>query len=197
MAREMGYEIKLIASTEFNGDFLDIRVGPCLVNEHHPLSSVEGVYNAVFIEGFPVGKTMFYGRGAGGDPTSSAVISDILMCASECVIGGAKQHAFYEFMDHKEIPSSHKNPSKSRFYMKIWAQDCPGVLAKIAGVLGRHNISIASVIQKTFKENDYVPVYITTHHAREWDLMQAIKEMKKIKQDVGVRDTPFTMRIID
>ena len=194
MAKELGYAIKLVATTEETPLGVDVRVGPCLVNKHHPLASVEGVYNAVFIEGEPVGKTMFYGHGAGGDATSSAVISDIINCAIDCVLNENKRFAFYKEMDDNAKVSEFG--SNSKFYVRLLVKDSPGVLAFISGIFASNNISIATVSQKPIG-NDYVPVFLTTHKACEKDMKQAVAEIVNDKQESKLKEVPFVMKVID
>ena len=194
-ARELGYEIKLIASTEMTAEGLDVRVGPCMLDKHHPLASVEGVFNAVFVEADPVGSTMFYGRGAGGNPTSSAVIADIISCASQNVFGGLKHPIFSGIVNEATPMAEYGSPS--RFGIRVWAEDKPGVLAKIAGVLGKYEISIATVIQKTIEGSEWVPVFITTHMAAEKNMMEAASEIGRIKAEANLKEAPFIMRILE
>ena len=194
-ARELGYEIKLIASTELTPQGLDVRVGPCMLDVHHPLASVEGVYNAVFVEADPVGSTMFYGRGAGGNPTSSAVIGDIISCATQNVLGGLKHPIFNGIPNDNTPLAEYGNPS--RFAIRVWAEDKPGVLAKIAGVLGKYSISIATVIQKNIEGSPWVPVFITTHMAAEKNMVEASAEISRIKAEANLKESPFIMRILE
>ncbi|MBN2144192.1 MAG: homoserine dehydrogenase [Candidatus Aureabacteria bacterium] len=200
MAGEMGYTIRLIASAEKMSDGLVTNVGPCLVQKKHPLSSVSGVYNAVFVKGHPIGKTMFYGRGAGGDPTSSAVLGDVIACAKNCVLGNVKHNLYSEHMTQKAV-FSHTGKA-SCYYIRLWAEDKPGVLAKIAGIFGKRSISIASVLQKSPlldesaepKKKSRVPVFLTTHQAHESNILQAVEE---IKNETEMRDDPVVMRILE
>jgi homoserine dehydrogenase len=195
MADKLGYAVKLLAWGESTPEGLDARVAPCLVNSHHPLASVEGVYNAVFLEGDPVGKTMFYGHGAGGPPTSSAVLSDLVACTVECVRGNLKHSIFHENVDINPILAPEGAPS--RFYIRIRAEDRPGALATVAGVLGRHRISIASVTQKEKDTGDTVPVFLTTHPASERDMNNACGELLQIRGEARLKDEPFVMKIVD
>ena len=198
VASSLGYKVKLIASASkiksqalvLGG--LELFVSPCLVNQHHPLASVEGVYNAIYLKAHPVGQSMLYGRGAGGDPTSSAILSDIIACTRECVLGNLKHNLFFEKKE-TDIPIlPHGAPA--RFYVRLWAEDKPGVLAKIAGILGNKGISIASVLQKNVEGGQTVPVFLTTHQAKENDMMEACKE---IHTQAQLKDEPFIMRILD
>jgi homoserine dehydrogenase len=192
VARNLGYAVKLIASASKVTGGLELFVAPCLVNQHHPLASVGGVYNAIYLEANPVGQSMLYGRGAGGDPTSSAILSDLIACARECILGNLKHNLFFEKKE-TDIPIlPHGAPSS--FYIRLWAEDKPGVLAKIAGILGNKNISIASVLQKNVESSQTVPVFLTTHQAKENDMREACKE---IHTQVPLKDEPFIMRILN
>ena len=194
MAKELGFFIKLIASTKETESGIDVRVGPCLVNKHHPLASVEGVYNAVFIEGDLVGKTMFYGKGAGGDATSSAVISDVINCAIDSVVNKNKRFAFYQEMVTSAKVSEFGSAAK--FYVRLLVKDSPGVLATIAGVFARNNISIATVSQKN-SDDEFVPVFLTTHQANEEDMLRSKEEIMKVQEEAKLKEAPFIMKIIE
>jgi len=194
MARELGCCIKLIASTQETESGIDVRVGPCLVNKHHPLASVEGVYNAVFIEGDLVGKTMFYGKGAGGDATSSAVISDVINCAIDSVVNRNKRFTFYKDMESNAKVSEFGSAAK--FYVRLLVKDSPGVLATIAGIFAENNISIATVSQKN-SNNEFVPVFLTTHQASEEDMRKSRDEIMKVQKEAKLKEAPFIMKIIE
>lgn len=181
-AREFGFRIKLLAIAKEADGEIEARVHPTLVPEPHPLAKVDGVFNAVFLHGNAVGDTMFYGRGAGMMPTASAVVADVVDITRDIVKGspprltplsysqGAIKDVRIKNMDDLELP----------YYLRFSALDKPGVLSKISGVLGAHNISISSVIQKGRKAGEAVPLVITTHKAREKELRTAIAEIEKL-----------------
>ena len=149
-ANELGYRIKLLAIIKADNSFdgasggIEVRVHPTLIPKSHVLASVSGVFNAVAVRGDVVGETLFYGRGAGQDPTSSAVISDL----AEAAIALGGQHRSYGFTPHGLYGTC--RPLKdivSRYYLRLAVDDKPGVLAQVAGILGRHGIGISSVVQ--------------------------------------------------
>jgi homoserine dehydrogenase len=175
-ARELGYKIKLLAiaqNLEENG--IELRVNPTLISCSHPLSQVKGAYNAFFIEGDRVGKIMLQGLGAGKYPTGSAVVSDIVDIA-RCY---SSNNALMPIMSNKYILKDVKD-LKGRFYACFYVADKPGVLATIAGILGKRNISIASVIQKERSAKSNVPIVMLTHDAIERDMYDAINEINTL-----------------
>ncbi|MCQ9208924.1 MAG: homoserine dehydrogenase, partial [Omnitrophica bacterium] len=146
-ARELGYTIKLLAIAKREKDELELRVQPTLIPSEHLLSSVNGIYNAIYVSADLIGEQVFYGKGAGRFPTASAVISDIADLVEEL-----KQDAQVgkpQFVYKTSIRSIRKiEEIISRYYIRFMAIDHPGVLAKVAGILGQHKISISSVSQK-------------------------------------------------
>ena len=148
-AGELGYRIKLLAIIKAdggpeNGGGVEVRVHPTLIPKTHVLASVSGVFNAVAVRGDVVGETLFYGRGAGQDPTASAVISDLAEAA--VALGG--QHRTYGFTPHGLYGTCRPlEEIVSRYYLRLAVDDRPGVLAQVAGILGKNEIGISSVVQ--------------------------------------------------
>jgi homoserine dehydrogenase len=187
-AHELGYTLKLLAISKKNDNGLELRVNPTLLPHEHLLSSVSGVFNAICICGNAIGETMFYGQGAGQMPTASAVVSDLV----DVALGRAN----LTFDSIKPLSGSCEKTNvldmstiKTRYYLRYSITDKPGVLAKITSVLGNHNISIASVIQKETKENRLVPLVMMTHLAEEGNLQKALLEINKL--DVVTGKTRF------
>lgn len=174
-AKELGYAVKLLAIAKRSGDSLELRVHPTLIPQSHLLASVNGVYNAIFVKGDLIGDNLFYGEGAGPLPTSSAVVGDIIGIAEQlsCCAKASGPIAFKK--DVKNIKNM--DEVKTRFYIRFSAIDKPGVLAKISGILGKHNISIASVTQKEKISSKIVPIVMMTHEALERDMAKALKEI--------------------
>jgi homoserine dehydrogenase len=177
-ARELGYEIKLLAIAKQAGGVVEARVHPVFIPEDFLLAKVSGVYNAIQVEGDLVGKLIFYGRGAGAEPTSSAILSDVIAIGQSIASG-------------KKVPSvmrqTHLKPVRpvselqTRYYLRMTVADQPGVLAQIAKILGDGSISIASVIQKEADEAKQTAVIvIMTHTAREESMQRALAEMRKL-----------------
>jgi len=179
--KELGYTVKLLAIGKKRGKTVEARVHPTMIPKNHPLASVRGAFNAVFLHGNVVDDIMLYGRGAGDMPTASAVVSDIVYAA------GRQTHPYTTF--YNETQASHElsfeNNWESEYFLRLIAQDTPGVLAEVAGVLGSHGVSIASVVQKGQSE-DSVPLIFVTHKAKEISMMRAIEEIGHIPEVLSV-----------
>lgn len=189
-AAETGYVIKLIAlAQEVNGD-LDVRVHPMMIPMTHPLAPVGGNYNAIFVEGDAVGEVMFFGQGAGRMPTASSVVGDIYDVARDIVNGCPGRLGCTCFREHKIRPIGEVH---SAFYIRMTAADKPGVLAKIADAFGKHQVSLASVIQKE-STGAAAELIFVTHETREKNLRDAlgiISELDVIRQvDSVIRVAP-------
>jgi homoserine dehydrogenase len=183
-ARELGYKLKLLAIAKEVEGRVELRVHPTMVPEEYLISKVDGVYNAVYVEGDAVGSTLYYGRGAGDMPTGSAVVSDIVDIARDIVYNSTGR-----------VPAMAKTSGKksllrmddvlSMYYFRFSAIDKPGVLSKISGILGKNNISIVSVIQKGRREGKAVPLVVLTHGAREKDVVRAVREINRLSIVAG------------
>ncbi len=178
-AREFGYVIKLLAIGR-NDDPLDIRVHPALLPEDHPLSFVDGALNAVCLSGDAAGDILLQGAGAGRMPAAGAVIADII----DVALGRAAAtfesfKAFSQDVPRKEPVGI--EDIETRYYARFSVADKPGVLSKISGILGEHNISISSVIQMERDAVKAVPVVMMTHNARERDMREAMETIDKIE----------------
>jgi homoserine dehydrogenase len=187
-AREMGYKIKLLAILVSTSDGIEARVHPTLIPFRYLLSNVNLNMNAFYIRGLAVGSILLYGQGAGRMPTGTAVVSDLVELARNISSGVKRRVPPLSFSD---ADISRIKPKKmeeviTNYYLRFSALDKPGVLSKIAGILGDHKISIASVIQKGRAEGDRdVPVVIMTHEARERDVKAALAEIDAL--DIIVR----------
>lgn len=195
-AGELGYTIKLIASAEVVQGKLDLRVCPTLVRHRTPLAEVWGAFNAIEVVGDAVGRVFFHGQGAGQMPTASAVVADVI----DLVLGRAAitfRTLPIGCEDPSGIPLADPKEARSRFYLRLRVIDRPGVLAEIAGILGRLQISIASVIQHEPDppvEDGVVPLVIMTHAAPEGPMEQAIDAIEKLPV---VRDKVVRFRVQD
>jgi homoserine dehydrogenase len=177
-AEILGYVIKLLAiAKEVDGE-LEVRVHPTLIEKSHPLANVSGVYNAIYLKGVPVGRSLFYGRGAGELPTASAVVSDLVDVARNIVNGTPNRIPPLAYAP-KEKRIKPVDRVESEYYLRFSVIDTPGVLAKIAGILGKNSISIASVLQRERHEGKVVPVVILTHTASGKSMRQALKEIDR------------------
>jgi homoserine dehydrogenase len=178
-AAELGYVVKLLAVVEDHNGAVSARVHPAMVPVGHPLASVRGSYNAVFIEGEAVGQLMLLGRGAGGGPTSSALLGDLIDAAKNLHSGarGATVGAL------ERRPIRPIDETSSQFYVSLDAADRPGVLATISGVFGQHEVSIQSMQQKG--QGDDARLIFVTHVAREADVaatIRAVRELEAVKR---------------
>ena len=168
-AKTLGWVIKLLAVARNTGDGIEARVHPMLIPQQHPLSTVAGSYNAVFVHGDAVGDVMFYGRGAGEMPTASAVMGDVFSVA---------RHTVYETKGSTKDNVYRKIPIKtidirSRYFLRMEVEDKPGVLATIASIFGNNSVSIEQVIQKS-KVGDDAELVIITSKVRERHIKDAL-----------------------
>ncbi len=185
-ARELGYVIKLLAIGRRQPgagagapDEVEVRVHPALVPHDFLLADVNGVFNAVHVQGDLVGNVLFYGRGAGAEPTSSAVVSDVIEVAHNLNAGVSNRIPLHFGAALAVRPMS---ALETRYYVRLWVADRPGVLAKIAQVFGDHAISIASCIQKETDESaGTAELVIVTHQAREADMQAAVAEFRGLE----------------
>ncbi|MBN1445623.1 MAG: homoserine dehydrogenase [Candidatus Omnitrophica bacterium] len=175
---EFGYRVKLLAVAQKKDNTLDLRVHPALLPMKHLLSMVEGVYNAVYIEGDMAGKSLFYGEGAGGGAAASAVVADIVDICKE--IAQKNLPCSTLLYEDEKLTTVSMEDIYTRYYLRFTALDKPGVLAGISGILGKNGISIASVIQKEESPEKAVPVLILTHRAKEKSMRDAISEIDKL-----------------
>jgi homoserine dehydrogenase len=179
-AGELGYRIKLLAIAKASENALEARVNPTLIPAGSPLASVSGVFNAVFLTGDNVGDLMFYGRGAGQLPTASAVWSDALEIARREAHGIPALESDLPSLARQPLPLRPVEEIRSAYYLRVMAMDRPGVLAQVAGILGHHDISLVSVLQKERARNEAVPVVMMTHEARERDMRAALAAIDKL-----------------
>jgi homoserine dehydrogenase len=176
-ARDLGYKIKLLAITKMANGEIEARVHPTMLPESYPLSTVDGVFNALSVVGDAVGSTMFYGRGAGDMPTGSAVVSDIMDIGRDILAGCKDRTPVTAFRERKLLKIRKMDDITSCYYLRFSALDKPGVMSRITGVLGKNNISISSMIQKGRKVDEAVPVVMMSHEAIERDVRKALAEI--------------------
>jgi homoserine dehydrogenase len=193
-AKELGYVIKLLAIAErAGGGAISLRVHPTLVSQRDVLADVSGSFNAISVYGHALGHCLFYGRGAGQMPTASAVVSDLIQTALGTAALAFKQLRIFadgtpaaEILPFEEL--------RSRYYLRVLAKDEPGVMARVASVLGQNDVSISAILQHESAEKNLVPIVITTHLAKEGALQRAIREINAL----GVIQPPVAcLRIID
>ncbi|HTW95938.1 MAG TPA: homoserine dehydrogenase [Tepidisphaeraceae bacterium] len=192
-AGELGYVVKLLAIAEREQDQVSLRVHPTLVHRNDLLAEVSGSFNAVSVYGDAVGHALFYGRGAGRQPTASAVVSDLIQVGL-----GLTALAFRQLNLLPDGNSAIKllpfADLRSRYYLRLLARDEPGVLAQVTKVLGNHRISLSAILQHESSEGQYVPVVITTHRAREGDIQKALRGLNRL---TTLKPPAVCLRIID
>ena len=189
-AKELGFEIKLLAIAKKEADELEVRVHPTLIPKTHLLSSVNGIFNAIYVSSDLAGNLLFYGPGAGQMSAASAVVADLVDLAHDIKAGLFRPTL--NIMIDKSIKKLREiNEIESRYYIRFMALDKPGVLAKISGVLAKFGISIASVTQKERRRAQVVPIVMIIHEAKEKNLRAAldtIDRLNAIKQkSVAIR----------
>jgi homoserine dehydrogenase len=181
-AGDFGYVIKPLAIARDRGDRIEARVHPTMVPRRHVLADVNGPLNAIVVHGDALGTSMYLGSGAGMMPTATAVVADLIDVARIRLSGGRARipPLGYPMGSQRRSAVMPLEQVESEYYLRFMVVDRPGVLARIAGVLGRSNISIASVIQKGRKHGAAVPIVIRTHRARERDLHRALAAIDRL-----------------
>jgi homoserine dehydrogenase len=181
-AGEFGYCLKLLAVTRDDGHRVEARVHPTLVPRDHMLANVNGAMNAVYLTGDAVGPILLYGQGAGMMPTASAVVSDLIDLARNLrhgVPGRVPALGWESALNTRRLIKP-INDLVTNYYLRFSALDRPGVLSQVSGILGKHNISIAAVIQKGRELAGTVPIVMITYEAREADARQAMAEIDQL-----------------
>lgn len=194
-AKKLGCKIKLLAIAKKNDDDIEVRVHPTIIPNNYLLSKVQDVFNAVYFVSDKLDRTIHYGRGAGSLPTGSAVVSDLISIARDIgcncttrvpVLGFNKEYKSY-------IPVKDINDIESAFYLRFSAEDKPGVLSKIAGILGKYNISINSAIQPTQTDpEEIVPLVFMTYETIGRNVKDAVEELNNSEY---VKDKTVVLRV--
>lgn len=176
--------IKLLGIAENTEKGLVVRVHPTMISRTHPFANVRNEYNAVLLHGNVAGDVMLYGKGAGRQPTSSSVMSDIIYMCRQIANRTAGQLPYVTRLPtRKRLSMADMSEVRSRYYLRITTMDRPGVLAKITGILGRHHVSIASVYQDMFEETSSkrsIPIILLTHVTREADMQASVREINRL-----------------
>ena len=189
-AKQLGFAIKLLAIAKQDKGSIEVRVHSVFIPEGSLLAKVDGVYNAVLVEGDLIGKVLFFGEGAGAQPTSSAVVADIVSVAQDIVLGVGSRIGWRLESDKSIKPISQV---ETRYYLRLAVADRPGVLAQISKVLGDHLISISSVIQQvTDSVIQTAEIVIMTHTAKEASMQQALDELAHLN---AVREISNFIRV--
>ncbi len=171
--------MRLLGIAKDRGNIIEARVHPTFIPLEHPLAAVRDSFNAIFVKGDAVGSLMLYGRGAGDLPTGSAIISDIITACHR-----KNRHKYMDFSDNGGGSGDilFNDDWETGFFVRLTVKDKPGVLARIAGIFGRYQVSIASVIQKDYGK-DTAPLIFVTHMAKELSMQKAMKEIG-LEEDV-------------
>jgi homoserine dehydrogenase len=189
-AAKLGFVIKLLGIAERSGTALSIRVHPTLVPLAHPLANVNDVYNAIVVEGDPVGQVMFYGRGAGAGPTASAVVADLLNIAAWLTVGRTAQQAdgrpqldplLATGAQAGDCPIGPLESLVTRFYVRFLTQDYAGVIGRIGTSFGNHRVSLESVVQAGMRDG-LAEIVVVTHDVREGDFRLALAEIEALPE---------------
>ncbi len=203
-AEKLGFVIKLLAVAKReetalaadtpDSEMLEMRVHPTLVPKTHPLASISGVYNAILVEGEPIGQVMFFGPGAGSGPTASAVVSDILNIAA--VLKTAQEthqlHPLLSCAHQHYCAIAPISELVTRFYARFLTKDSPGVIGHLGTCFGKHNVSLESVVQTGFR-GELAEIVVVTHDVREGNFRQALDEIRTLE---GVDSIPSILRVI-
>ncbi|MDD5525047.1 MAG: homoserine dehydrogenase, partial [Smithella sp.] len=181
-ARELGYRIKLLAIAMLKNGAVEARIHPTMIPSGHLLANVNQNYNAFHIVGDFSGPVFLFGQGAGMMPTASAVFSDIIDSARNVLNGTNCRGPLRSIneADMQQIKLIPMDNVETKYYFRFSANDRPGVLSKIAGILGKYNISIATCIQKARGKRGAVPIVMTTYKAKEKNVRQALKKIDKL-----------------
>ena len=192
-ARRIGCVIKLLAIAELvdkgGSQAVNVRVHPTLIDRSHPLASVREAFNAVFVETQMAGELMFYGPGAGGDPTASAVLGDVVQAARHKVTGGRGPGE----LSYANLPIEPIGASKTAYFIRLDVEDKPGVLAKIAKTIGEQGVSIESMRQGVRRSQDgLATLHLITHRSSEADLADVVE---RLKASEDVREVGSVLRV--
>ena len=195
-AAELGYRIKPIATAQLRDGGLELHVSPTLIRKGRPLAEVRGAYNAVTVVGDAVGDMFFHGQGAGQMPTASAVVADMIDTASGRTDITFRRLELWSDRESK-VELLPYEQTTSRYYMRFFVADEPGVLSQITGILGKHGISIASIIQHEPTSEQHprqVPLVIMSHEAKEKAATAANEEIRKLS---SVGDECVKLRVAE
>jgi len=187
-ARDFGYVLKLLAMGKATDEGLELRVHPALVEEKHPLAAVRGVHNAVFVRSEGMGEMMYYGPGAGSEPTGAIVAADILEAARNLIHEVRNATPCTCLYD---LPVRPMEEISIAYYIRMVVEDRPGVLAQLADCFGRHSVSIKTVIQKAVNGSAAEIVWLT-HPAKEADVQASLAELRRLP---SCKSIPAALRV--
>jgi homoserine dehydrogenase len=191
-AKEFEYSIKLLGIAKKQGKEVELRVHPSLIPQDKMIAKVDGVMNGISLIGDFVGETMYYGAGAGGNATASAVVADLVDIARE---GQSPMLGFKSPLEKSKLAIMPRDEMRTKYYFRVKVKDKIGVLAKIANIMELSQISIESFLQKTeAKKSDTTTLFFATHHCKEANVQNALKEIEKLE---FVSARPIMIRIED
>ncbi|MBE9052699.1 homoserine dehydrogenase [Nostocales cyanobacterium LEGE 11386] len=193
-AEKLGFVIKLLAIAKqyTSSSPLSVRVHPTLVPKAHPLASINGVYNAILVEGEPIGQVMFFGPGAGAGATASAVTSDILNLVAVLKTSTAKPNPLLTCGHQDYCQIAPMTELVTRFYARFLTKDQPGVIGKLGTCFGNYGVSLESVVQTGFQEG-LAEIVVVTHDVREGDFRQALAEIRNLE---AIDSIPSLLRVL-
>ncbi|WP_280563633.1 homoserine dehydrogenase [Chromohalobacter sp. 48-RD10] len=188
-ADQLGYIIKHLGLSKRTEKGLELRVHPTLIPKERLLASVHGVKNAIAVMGDAVGPTLYYGAGAGAEPTASAVVADLLDVARDITTEHHYRVPYLAFSGIDEadgsLPILPMEDIVTAYYLRLLAVDRPGVLARVATILSEQGISIEAIIQKEATEGELVPIILMTHRTREQNMNEAIRQLESLADIAG------------
>lgn len=176
-AKRLGYEVKLLGIAERQDDHISLSVQPTMIRKSHPIASVNGVFNAVYVHGEAVGETMFYGAGAGELPTATSVVADLVSVVRNIKLGVTGQHCIIPYKE-KKLKNDEQIAYKN--FILLHVDDKAGVLAKITQVFSEYEVSLASVLQQPNPENPDAEIIIITHDASKASINKVLKKFEEL-----------------
>lgn len=189
-AKQLGYAVKLLAIGKNGDNGIEVRVHPTFIRQDHPLASVNDSYNAVYITGDSVEDVMLYGRGAGALPTGSAIVGDIIYCATHTNY----QYSTFDNTEDASPSTKFIDNFESSYYLRLEATDRAGVLAKVASVFSRCGISVAQMVQEDAGAPQSVPLVFITHRTKENNIKKAVAEINALPNTAQVA---AVIRVVD
>lgn len=187
-ANELGYRIKHLGIARKTEQGVEMRVHPTLIPERRLIANVDGVMNAVLVKGDAVGPTLYYGAGAGAEPTASAVVADVVDVVRALTTDPENRvpHLAFQANELSDLPVLDMEAVETAYYLRMQAEDKPGVMAKVAGILGDAGISIEAIQQKEPAEGEtHVPLVMLSHQVQEGRMNQAIAEIEALDGIIG------------
>jgi homoserine dehydrogenase len=194
-AEKLGFVIKLLAIAKYQNNSnsqLSVRVHPTFVPKAHPLASINGVYNAILVEGEPIGQVMFFGPGAGAGATASAVTSDILSLTAALKSNTAVPNPLLTCRHEDYCQITPIAELITRFYARFLTKDHPGVIGKLGTCFGNHGVSLESVVQTGF-QGALAEIVVVTHDVKEGDFRQALDEIRNLE---AIDSIPSILRVL-